>query len=60
MKNKILEKLNVEKINEVFKLSGKVLKVLYLLLVIGFLYILTLVIKEWIMGTPKYDRRQCL
>ena len=47
MKNKILEKLNVEKINEVFKLSGKVLKVLYLLLVIGFLYILTLVIKEW-------------
>lgn len=47
MKNKIFEKLNVEKINEVFKLSGNVLKVLYLLLVIGFLYILTLVIKEW-------------
>ena len=47
MKNKIFDKLNVEKLNEVFKLSGKVLKVLYLLLIIGFLYILTLVIKEW-------------
>lgn len=47
MKNKIFEKINVDKLNEVFKLSGKVLKVLYLLLMIGFLYILTLVVKEW-------------
>lgn len=47
MKNKIFDKINVDKLNEVFKLSGSVLKVLYLLLIIGFLYILTLVIKEW-------------
>lgn len=44
---KILDKLNINKLNEIFNVSNKILKVLYVLIVLGLLYILTLVVKEW-------------
>ena len=43
----INEKLNVEKINEVTKTSNKILKLIYVVLIIVLVYAITLILKEW-------------
>lgn len=44
---KNIEKINLEKINDTVNIGNKILKILYVLIVIGLLYIITLINKEW-------------
>lgn len=41
------KKFDIRKLNEVLRLSGKILKIVYILIIIVALYAATLVIKEW-------------
>lgn len=55
LKKKDLEEINTEKINEVVSLSSKVMKIVYLLLIVVSIYVIMLLLKEtkvlWIIGT---------
>ncbi len=41
------DKINIETINEVTDLSKKILKILYFFMIVGLIFVATLVIKEW-------------
>lgn len=47
MEKKEKEKLNIEQINEVVSLSRKILHVFYAVMLIGIVFIATILIKEW-------------
>lgn len=47
MEKKSKEELNVKNLNEVVSLSGKILHVLYIAMIIGCIFLATLIIKEW-------------
>lgn len=44
---KKLEELNIGKLNDIFKITNRVLKILYLLLIVVAIYIIVLILKEW-------------
>lgn len=46
-KKKYSEKLNINKLNDLFNTGSKILKLLYFILVLLIIYVLSLVIKEW-------------
>ena len=47
MEKKSKEELNVKNLNEVVSLSSKILHVLYIAMIIGCIFLGTLLIKEW-------------
>ncbi len=44
---KKLEDLNIKKLNDIFKITNNVLKILYFLLIVVAIYIIVLILKEW-------------
>lgn len=44
---KAIENLNIKKLNEIFKITNSVLKILYFLLIVVAIYVIVLILKEW-------------
>ena len=52
---KKLEDLNVNSLNNIFKVTNKVLKILYFLLIVVAIYVIVLISKEWNLITFLLD-----
>ncbi len=47
MEKKTKEEINIKNVNEVVSLSSKILHLLYITMIIGCVFVATLLIKEW-------------